>query len=353
MRQHQVFVPATGQDDNLGDSVLRRGLLEGLRAPGVQLNVFVGSSSLDYQSGLGLRGDDRLYRPEDHWRRDVVREVSAGRGSFVYNAGEVQVANGALRSNLIQLGINVAGRARGHGSIQTGVGIRDVKDRWAGGRKAALRRAAIVSWRDAASRDAAGIGSVNPDWAFALGGEAADRGAQRRFLTVTMRHDRPAPDEAWLRAVMQIADSHSLTIAVVTQVRRDLDRAQEIASAVGGELLAWESGSHAEWEIAIRAHYRQTALLVSDRLHALVIGLTEGAVPLGLTTASDEKLRRTLDAAALPACTLPGESAALAPGLADAVLAQSSTFTKGALEARQTLAELAAQIRSTYAGAPS
>ena len=55
----QVYASAVGQYDNLGDTVLRRGFLDGLRRVG-PLNVFVGKRDADYLSALGLGEADTL-----------------------------------------------------------------------------------------------------------------------------------------------------------------------------------------------------------------------------------------------------------------------------------------------------
>jgi len=58
-------------------------------------------------------------------------------------------------------------------------------------------------------------------------------------------------------------------------------------------IVAWDGGAHDALEPVIRDIYRRAEFVVSDRLHALVIGMTEGALPVGATVGSSEKLDRT------------------------------------------------------------
>ena len=61
--------------------------------------------------------------------------------------------------------------------------------------------------------------------------------------------------------------------------------------------LRWDEGrSHREQEALVRGCYERSLAVVSDRIHALIIGLTEGAVPIGFTTGPAEKVSRTLAA---------------------------------------------------------
>lgn len=298
-----VFVSVIGQEDNLGDSVLRRGMLEALRTEGLQLHVLVGSNSDGYIRAAGLSDGDVVYRSRADWLDSFVR-TRPTKATFVLNAGESQVHQHRLYLGGRQAAALVVARLRGAAIIQTGVGLRGADIGKLTGPPLVLRTCNLVTWRDKKSRDFARIGTVSPDWAFALGAPTTapswtNLTGNRNYMAVTMRGDRPSPTTAWYLGVQRSAELLGLTPVVVTQVRRDSSRSTEIAKKLGGGAIAmeWSGDDHARQETVVRDIYRSSRVVLSDRLHALIIGATEGAVPVGYTVGSPEKVDRTLEAA--------------------------------------------------------
>lgn len=298
-----LFITVTGQEDNLGDSLLRRGYLQSVRSLG-ELHVLTGYNSPGYVTGLGLSDVDIAYADRGAWERRLVREALLGRRPvLLLNAGEARISDGHeyVGGRLDLLAKLVS--ARGGRVVQTGLGVREgIKARPSARLLKFLKRADLVTWRDPESHAAVGIGSVAPDWAFALEVLEADAEPEARpYLAVSMRGDRPAPDAAWLAAVDGLARKHALTPLLVTQVQRDNERAHEIASLLESvaEVRAWNDTSHATRLKELEDIYASCRAIVSDRLHALVLAASRGAVPVGLSTGSAEKLKRTLSPAHL------------------------------------------------------
>ncbi|MBM4496697.1 hypothetical protein GS426_16745 [Rhodococcus hoagii] len=78
---------------------------------------------------------------------------------------------------------------------------------------------------------------------------------------------------------------------VFTQVRRDNARGEELARLLGCKFEAWpEDVTHTEQEARVRALMRSARAVVSDRIHALIMGTTEGALPIGLIPSDDSKV---------------------------------------------------------------
>ncbi|QTE28905.1 hypothetical protein [Pengzhenrongella sicca] len=293
----EVLVSARGQVDNLGDSVLRRGLLRALRPAG-DLVVNVVGMPAGYRAGLGLGPSDRLVADAGAWGPLLARGLLRG-GFYAYNAGETYADPAYARHCLGSLPLLLAGRLRGGHAVHTGFGIRAPHPVWGRAVRIGLAACDEVSWRDTPSRDAIGVGNVAPDWAYAEGAPSGDveRAADlvgRDVLAVSLRFDRPLPDDGWVAAVRAAARSRGLTIVALPQVGRDSERAELLARRLGGDLLAWDGQDHAAREEVVRAVLRRSSMVVSDRLHALVLGHTEGALPVGFGTAGVEKLARTL-----------------------------------------------------------
>lgn len=295
----KAFIAAHGQADNLGDSVLRRAMLDVFIHPGIKRHVLVGQSVGDYAAGLGLTDGDEVYESRGSWQRAALSAGVSSRVGFVTNAGEVQLNRRRTKIAVVDIPTAAIVRVRGGVPIQTGMAFREPRGSFPWQIAVVSRLSKIATWRDLPSRDFGGTGEVTPDWAFALkaSGEASVR---RDLLVVTMRGDRPEPTPAFLESVTALAQAKGLRPVVINQVVRDKARSTAIADALGVEFIApWSGGPHREFERVIRDVYARAAVVMSDRLHALVIGLTEGAIPIGTTSGSSEKLDRTFAAAGI------------------------------------------------------
>jgi polysaccharide pyruvyl transferase WcaK-like protein len=293
----RLFVNPSGQRDNLGDSVLRRAYLDALRRHG-ELHVHVGDND-EYASALGLIGADVVYRSKKAWFQSAWRGNKEAPMTFALNAGEIVLDRQFLLKAVWHRALLHRSQRQGGKSIAWGIAVRPepTTARWA--LSNLLKHVGHVSWRDAASRNLFKKGDIAPDWAFSLGqsdGELTQNSAPRTIIAVSLRGDRPAPSDRWIETVRRLADENDAEIVAVVQVHRDAARAQELASRLKGRVLNWTTENHAEQEVRVRHLYSETLAVVSDRIHALIIGMTEGAVPIGYTPGSIEKVERTFAA---------------------------------------------------------
>jgi hypothetical protein len=373
----RVFLSTWGQNDNIGDSILRRGLLRSFQGiDGAELHVHVGRGDLsqinddDYLTALGLRGDEILYDTNDAWLRAASTKLLAERTILVLPAGEVSFPEHAnsftgWRSLLGVLGARVR---RGAG-VQVGAGVRmsSVGDQATPGQRVhhttvgvplferlARRPMAVVAWRDADSRDAFRVGDVVPDWAFGEGPDPSDHGlgappAKRTRMALTTRWDREilAPDK--IRLLRQLAEARGLEIQVYSQVRRDRGHMEKLAHLLhpGTEPVLFGGETHAEWEAIVRGMFRECAVVASDRLHALVVGATEGAIPLGISNWTTEKVVRTLSPAGF---SLPIEATDPINRHLDECLADDDWVVRPIIAARATLDGVRARLRALVEG---
>lgn len=293
--QH-VQVHLSGQDDNLGDSALRDGLLRALRGRDRRFHVYVGDQSSDYMTGLPIDGSDTVYARRAEW---LAAGDAGVKPIHVFNAGEInppagQYPNKARTAEL--LAVHKAGGA----VIAAGIGIKTPSEASSLVFAPAFRDAQIMSWRDTGSQEAAGFGDVNPDWAFSLGTPTntwLDRDA-RPLLAITLRFDRAYPDAAWFDAVRALAKRTDTRIVTLAQVGRDAPRAIRVAAELGGEYLVAPSFSHAALDAHVRAIFQQSLAIISDRAHGLIIGASEGAFPIG-SGADPQKIVRLLSTVGL------------------------------------------------------
>lgn len=295
-----LFVEVIGQHDNVGDSLLRRGMLDSIRHPKVELHVQVGPLD-DYVTGLGLRDEDVIYRDRARWVAALGEDRGLGRSSFLANAGEAIAVRGPryLRPRVLRQLVSL--RRRGGALLHTGVGVRDLETRRWLAKMSALRYFDLVTWRDAPSRDYAGIGEVQPDWGFATGPSTIESDSGRDVLAVSVRGDREGPSDEWIAAVRELAGGLGLRIVTFSQVVRDSELAAELGRRLDADdVILWGSTNHAMQEARVRALFRQSTGVISDRVHGLIVGATEGAYPIGLPPRPNPKSQRTLAPVGFP-----------------------------------------------------
>ena len=340
-----VFVSLSGQDDNLGDSALRAGLLRALQIPQSTVHAVIEGQTSDYVAGLALRPADRLYGDRRTWFETAARST---RPVYVLNAGEINpqphrrfprpehVAE--IRTVLRRDGVLIAG----------GLGVRDPDVSRHAIFQTELQRADVMAWRDDGSREAAGFGEVAPDWAFALGPATSDwlDPTSRPWIAVTLRFDRPWPGEAWFEEVRAFARRVGRSIVTTAQVARDAPRAVALADALGGDYLVAPSTSHDALDRHIRSVLARSLAVVSDRAHALIIGATEGAWPVG-SAAQPQKIARIMGAARLESFT--GDHDGLSQRLA-ALQAGGAGLANAIDAARFSVENLELRVRETIAG---
>lgn len=346
----KVFASALGQVDNVGDTALRRAFLDTVRQAG-QLQVFVGSRSDGYLSGLGLHDSDTLHRSSDRWRSALSRSVAQGPIIHAFNAGEMELERAYAMRYLRLAPLLAANRVRGGHAVHAGFGIR-TPTRWRVPIASVLRVCDIVSWRDAASRQAMGVGGVAPDWAFGLGASdeellSAGSADNRSSIAVAIRYNDLVPDDTWVSNLRSLADDLGAGITVAAQIRRDGPLAEQLADRLGGDALTWESDDHAAQEARLRDLYRRSSVLVTDRLHGAVMAVTEGAVPLALGRAPGSKVTRTLGAVGIAGVAVNRRlpDAAHLIGTAHEVLGRRAAIMRHVAQARADLAELRERIR--------
>lgn len=299
--QQNVVVHLSGQDDNLGDSVLRDGLLRALQGKNRSFHIYVMDhrgfdQSSDYMTGLNLCPRSTVHKSRRLW---LEAGSSRPNSVHVFNAGEInpQRSHYPPDSRVREL---ARAKSQGAAVIIAGVGLKNPHE--AANVKFApeFKEADIMSWRDHGSCIAAGFGEVNPDWAYSLGTstDAWKPAGQRRYLAVTLRFDRPYPGSAWIGEVKKIAAMTETKIVTIAQVSRDAPRAVQLASDLGGHYFGAPSFSHAQLDVHVRDVLSKSLAVISDRAHGLIIGATEGAYPIG-SGSDPQKISRLLSTVGL------------------------------------------------------
>lgn len=208
-----VHLWLTGQDENIGDSLLRRPLLDLARSYGL-VSIYTGKASRNFLSGLCLHGHELLNKSFIKWLLIVL----SSRGGIVFvNAGEMKVSGkGSLkilllvsastltRKKIVWLGASCFGGRASFLPVY----------RWLATKSTALY------FRDQETAELLGNGRTMPDWAFSIDSpNNVDK--NRRYLSLVIRSDRPRPSAEWVAWVKDSALKLDLKIVLVVQVLRD------------------------------------------------------------------------------------------------------------------------------------
>lgn len=342
----RVFAWLTGQDDNIGDSVLRRGYVEALQGVG-DSSVYIGGGSDDYVSALGLTPRDVTFSDVRRWLHAAWRQARRAPIVLAINAGEFHLTRGNTMGLLVVLPL--IGRVRrGGGKVvwlgaeipRAGSSIRTAL--W----RRVHRKANMVRWRDNETGSKLAASPWMPDWALSLGPMAESR--PRTSLGISLRFDRPYPNETWLNNVRGAAARLDLDIVAIAQVKRDSDYARRLAADLGGRAVVYESGDHASQERIVRDEYAAMTVLLSDRLHGLLIGATEGAVPLAWCASATDKITRHLVPLGFTwSVAAQSDASELIAGLDSDTLADFAAQTDVLVgQARGALAEVSEEMRA-------
>jgi len=293
-----LFVSCTGQDENIGDVVLRRRLLDELRDIGQQ-HVLLAGCGEGFIDALALGPDDKVYLNPAEWSAARDRAMAAGPIIYVAKPGEVQVEQRNVINALRQLPLMRRIVQGGGAIVQLGIGARSYPPMWTKALGATFHYHALVAWRDPVSQARFGFGDLMPDWGFDDAGPTREEMAEsevRDLLAISLRGDRPYPDKVWLDGVRAFADEAGLKPVIVTQVRRDSETGRRLATDLGGDFADWGDESHREQELRLRRLYRRSRLVLSDRLHVLILAFTELAIPLCYLDRNERKVGRHFDA---------------------------------------------------------
>lgn len=287
--QHPVMIVLTGAYGNLGDAVIRRRALQWVRPFGV-IHAYVGNAPHSWVEQLGLGQDDIVYRSKERasWLRKFFE--SPRPSVFMLDPGEVPLARRDFMPELVMLGVTVVARLRGSVVIRPprGIGSISTPTLWVHRISVALSSQAM--WRNKKSMKLMKRGMPTPDIAFQEPVVAGAPYDDRRLLIVSMRGKRELPSPAWMESVLGLASSHGLEIHCLSQVREDESRTQELASALGAASTRWGGASDLTQEVAVRELYEHAQIVVSDRLHVLILSALAGAVPVELADSPKGKV---------------------------------------------------------------
>ncbi|WP_417350510.1 polysaccharide pyruvyl transferase family protein [Flavobacterium alkalisoli] len=291
-----IFIPVVGQFTNIGDVLHRRELLSWLKNAGT-LHIYVGNAPDSFIEGLRLDNKVVIYKSLIKW---LIKLSFSGfnKTNFVFNPGEIRLGSRRLKGEILLFPFQCLVRLKNGKVLRVGIAAMSnssSKNIWLW--KLLFMPTSQVYWRTNHSRDLFGIGEVIPDLAFYdISNDLLENNVSREYLTISMRGDRPFPTDSWFKAVKNFATDYSLKIKVVAQVRMDNARTVEIASKLNADELIWpDKYTHSVQEEALCMIYEKTKLILSDRLHVLILAFSKGAIPANILPKLSEKVQHHFD----------------------------------------------------------
>lgn len=277
----KVFVSLTGDFTNIGDAVIRRQSLAWARQMG-EIRAYVGGAPDEWFPSVGLTADDHVVRTKANVRHWIGDLVTAKRPVFMFDPGEVPLDHGNFRREVVYLALTLLVRAkRGYVVRPPRAVARPTRPNLALHRLAS-RASQVCLWRTREDAARLRTGRPSPDIGFSMDKRVGTEPSKRSVLAVSLRWDRPLPDDAWFEAVREFAGANDLTIEVASQVYGDVARSRELAERLNATHDEWTGKHDLAHEEFVREVYDRSRIVVSDRLHVLVVAATSGVVPAQL-----------------------------------------------------------------------
>lgn len=287
----RTFVSLTGPAGNLGDALIRRATLGWARDSSSEVIAYTGDAPDMWLHQLGVPPGTRVLRS----KRSVARwlwllATAPAHPVLVFEAGEVPLDRGNVMRELVFLAETLLVRLKRGVVVRPPRGIRAPTQPAAWLHSRAARFSQVALWRDAASAQLMGGTQLAPDIGFGAGIRDGQQWHERSELIVSLRGGRPLPGRAWVQAVRAVAQSEGLRIRTVVQVREDEQRSQEVANLLGGLFEPWADADPRAHEESLRERYDGARLVISDRMHVLVLAALSSAVPVELVPAPTRKI---------------------------------------------------------------
>lgn len=286
-----VYLSAKTQYENLGDCIILGALVELLRERG-DVRVINGNAPSEFLRTAGIRSDELATSSE--FKRELrshllarVKRQKRRKMIFAYKGGGVVARSSHLpsKSSVKSLVLALGFRILGVQQVRLGFSYSATSGHLVERMRHRLMDVAVA--RDDATARTLGLPSApkHGDLAAVSSQLRAEPSRKRRYLVVSFRavaEIDKASEGQLATKLRETADRLGLEVVPVAQVGRDYEALCRWSEKSGfGEPQNWD-GSY-EGAQKLLSIYRQTALVVSDRLHALLFGLYSGATPLAVT----------------------------------------------------------------------
>jgi O-antigen/teichoic acid export membrane protein len=359
--ERTVFAAMTGDYPNIGDAIIRRETLEWVHGIG-PVHTYVGRAPDAWIDQIGAAPLGPVYRRRPGAQAWIRALLTTPRPVLLFEPGEVQLESRHVVRELVFLALGLAVKARRGTIVYAPRALARISAPSLWVYRMSARLADFSPMREQASFELVPGAVRSPDIAFAREGipigEPGASGPGRDTLVISLRGARAFPSDAWIQGVRSYADARGLRIVVSAQVRGDEARADELADALDAEAFGWGSVPDLAQERRLLNLYERAALVLSDRLHVLILAASRGAIPLELVAGPSGKVRAhfawvgvhdvSVDAAGMDAATV---AAAIESAAARSPYELTAALTGARAEVRHVRARARALMSPLATGA--
>lgn len=296
-----AFISIAAAEMNLGDLFIRRAVTRLLAEHGVEAVVYTGKMSLNYVDAFEFPRD--WVSTSSPWRFVTLlgRKLITRQAAIIIAPAPATLDKTLSISALKRWGVTLllaSASLSGNSVSVLGRAVRGSGELTLLSEKLIAKFSSIYLARDAQTARIVGCGSkLAPDLGFAASAPRVVSDDVLRVRKTIALSFRRMPDVHALSGFLSEFQSQGYDFWTVTQVREDRLLNETIAQSLGLEHLDWpDSRSHLEQESLVARMYSNCVAVVSDRLHALIIGGRYGAIPVIADRSGEDKLHATLDA---------------------------------------------------------
>ena len=289
----QIFLSVDAQHQNLGDVLLRREMVR-LLQPFGKLHILAKQSPPQYIQALEVPGDSVVYRSAMRWLLALGRVTVLHRVLLIYSPGPQRLSDSPrhIGAELMRILLTTALKVAGSSAVKLGRSFEGRDPVMSSLVRIHNQVLSLCTCRD--SRSAIVLRNrcaVFPDLVLATGDVRPAFSGE--YIAISLRYDGSIDVELLAATLTRLAASLGLRPLVVNQVAYDAPIGQRLADLLGANLIGNEQSTEGRIRETANA-YRMASVVVSDRLHALVTGMTYGAIPVPLASGPMEKVSSAL-----------------------------------------------------------
>lgn len=296
-----AFMSIAAAEMNLGDMFIRRAVTRLLAEHGVEAVVFTGRMGASYVDAFEFPRDWICTSSPWKFVRLLCRKLITRQAAIIIAPAPATLDKIISISALKRWGVTsllASATLLGNSVIVLGRAVRGSGRLTLFSEKLIAKFSLIYLARDSQTARIVGCGSkLAPDLGFAASALRVhfDADSLRARKTIALSFRR-MPDVRTLSGFVSDFQSQGYDFWTVTQVREDRTLNKTIAQSCGIEHLDWPDWrSHLDQESLVARMYSNCVAVVSDRLHALIIGGRYGAIPVIADRSGEDKLHATLD----------------------------------------------------------
>lgn len=284
-RGKKIFLPITGQYENIGDVLHRRELL-GLIKQGRTVHMFIGSAPQEFVDALaGEHLNLIFYRSLTKW---LLRYFFSN-GVLLFKSGQNTLG---YKRWLFECTLFLLGRIsfKGNNVLRIGVNVPRKFHKNVRIFKLFYNRG-IVFWRTDIAKQVFSYGLVVPDLVM-LRQRVQNAEFKTRSIVLSLRFDRISQPESFFRSLKEWSELNDYKIVILSQVSFDDEVSRKLADRYSWDLVLRNSDeTMITFMDRLDELFKQSEYVFSDRLHVLLGAAVFNCKLLGLVSqGADRKI---------------------------------------------------------------